>query len=191
MKLRRLVPHFVLLLATLAAAPAKSPPKIPTKMGYCVTVVDADGTLIGTVDVPLHKPDPAKLDEFKASLMNAVNLIGRTTNRPDVIKASASIQLIDNPIPPLRTPPSNPRPPRKNPRLNAAEPMAPGGDGCVTRCACGTPIYCSTTGPGLALPDPSTSATRRNPRDGPVGGPICGCEGPCGGCEKCMVVCPG
>lgn len=189
MKLRRFAPHFVLFLATIAAAPAQSPPKIPTKMGYCVTVVDADGKLIGTVDVPLHKPDPAKLDEFKASLMNAVNLIGRTTNRPDVIRASASIQLIDNPVPPLRTPPSNPRPPKKNPRLNSAEPLAGGGpDGCFTRCTCAAPIYCSTTEPGTAG-DPTTTAIRKNPR-GP-GGAICGCEGACGGCEKCMVVCSG
>lgn len=41
--------------------------------GYCVTYVTAG--VVNRVDVPFHKPDPAKLDELRGSLHNALELI--------------------------------------------------------------------------------------------------------------------
>ena len=44
--------------------------QIPQKMGYCVNF-DIDNALLGTVNVPLHKPNAYKLDELRGSLFMA------------------------------------------------------------------------------------------------------------------------
>lgn len=156
----------VLLCMFCSASPADKPtPRVPGQMGYCVVVTDPNGVLIGTVNVPLHKPNPANLDEFRSSLKNAINLIGRTTNRPDVIEASGTVELVDNPIPPLH----KPRPPRTNGPETIRKKK---GDPCSTTCFCATLNYNP-----IASEPPQTEA----------GGITCG--GPCSNCERCIVTC--
>ncbi len=51
--------------------------------GYCVTYLAAGNA--HRVDVPFHKPDPAKLDELRGSVQNALSLIA---NQLDVKAAT-------------------------------------------------------------------------------------------------------
>ena len=169
------------IVVTIWPQSQDKPPAIPSRMGYTVCVEDKNG-LVGIVNVPLHKPDSSKLDEFKASVSSAVTLVGRTNNRPDIINAAASIQLIDNPIPPLsRQHPRRRRPERAEPidiQGRVARKPPDGGHGsCHTVCVCSTVFYVTPTGDRL----PGTNGG---------GGIIGGCSGACGGCEKCTVSCP-
>lgn len=166
----------------LAFGPPAKAPAIPDGTGYCVTVVDRDDTVLGIVNVPFHKPDSRNLDEFKASLRNAVTLVARTTNRQDILDLIPTLDLIDNPIPPLH----GPRPPRHNPnglsRLTTSLDQIrknPGGGGvCTLVCVCATPIYGDEVGPAIQSADPVATGSK-----------IIGCGGACGPCEKCKVSC--
>ena len=144
-----------------------STPKIPAAMGYCVTVEDTTGKFIDVEYVPLHKPDPKKLEEFRGSIMSAVNHIGQRNSRLDIVRASGTVLLGEG-----------------DPATAQA-----GSGGCRTICSCASPVYC-TPASGPASSDPTTDAARKPPGD-PGGGTICGCSGACGTCEKCTVVCDG
>lgn len=160
----------VLIVTTAALAVAWTPmPKLPETVEV-VCVVDDDG-LVSMVSPNPFKPSEVGLNATMSNLKSAVNLAGRSTGRADVIEASSSIQLIDNPMPLDRKPV-----PRRNPNQ---------GDGCYTVCSCAKPIYCSTTGDVIA--DPGTEAVRKAPS--PPGGNLCGCGPGCGTCELCHVVC--
>lgn len=163
----------LVVLGLWAVAPT---PKIPTGMGYCVTVHDQDDNLVGVTFVPLHRPDPAKLDEFMGSVRNAVSLIGLRTGRQDIIGASAQIQLKDNPIPPLLIP----KQPRHRIRDSGAISTQGNDPTCHMVCVCGSPIY------GTPASDITTDSLRKRP--GPPTN-IIGCGGPCSTCEHCWLTC--
>lgn len=162
----------LLLCTTQSSAVDKAPP-VPTSTGYCVVITDVAGNLIGVTEVPFHKPDAAKLDEFRGSLMSAINLVGRSSGRADVVQASGSVELIDNPMPPLR----NPRP-RVPPATRDSTRHSPGGGGggCVSYCRCSSTMYGSKT----ILPEGGEPYTIEA---------IIGCGGSCGNCQHCVVIC--
>jgi len=148
----------------LAATPAPPPtPQIPKGLGYCVSVVDQDGMILGNVQVPFHQPDISNLDEFAGSLRNAIVLVGIQTGRPDVVDAAVIIDLVDNPLPPLRPHPRTKQPDTTRKRRRP----------CYSSCVCATVNWNPT-----AAEPPSTENVQS-------------CGGPCGGCELCQVVCPG
>ncbi len=172
LKYRRALPWTLaicLLGAWFLIAAQPHAPRIPKTTGYCVTVVDEAGEKIGVTYVPWHQPDPAKLEEFRTSVRNAITLIGVSTGRQGVVESALDVQLIDNPIPPLHQPPGT------TPILIEAF-RKKGGNGCTSVCVCASVRYGSRAAP-------VTSDAPIQPDE------IIGCGGPCGGCEVCTVTC--
>jgi hypothetical protein len=101
---------FCALLLALCVLPftlAGGKPELPIKglngtgIGYCVTVEDQDGTVLGMVDVPFHvvNPEqrkkhglpPLEMSEFDASIRNATALVvgaEKTTTPPKWVCAT-------------------------------------------------------------------------------------------------------
>ncbi|OGY92144.1 MAG: hypothetical protein A3B30_02180 [Candidatus Komeilibacteria bacterium RIFCSPLOWO2_01_FULL_52_15] len=147
-----------------ATAPSKNGPlQVPLGPGFNVCLEDADGKFVGMTYVFGVQPDPAKPGELKAAIRSASTYIGLTKNRPDVVRASGTVLLTNDPT------------------LDLA-----GGGECHTVCTCASPIICSPARTATSV-NPVTDAFRKNPN--PPGGSICGCSGACGTCEKCTVIC--
>lgn len=158
--MRQLVVLLIALLLFSALPAASSSPRIPTTMGYCVTVEGVTGITF----VPLHKPDANKMDELKASIGNAVKLIALTQGREDIIEASMSIDIVDNPLPPLHEKP-------REPRLKPSQDAVRRKPDCKTVCWCSKVYYGTGTSVGI--------------EQSGVGG----CSGPCESCFVCRVTC--
>lgn len=127
----------VAVLFAFAVIPTcASQPQIPRGLGYCVSAYAADGTFLGSESVPLHKPSPEKLEEFRASVMSALNYIGHRERRLDLVAASGTVIFTEDPTS-IDLP------------------------GCVSACGCASPLYCSST---AAVP--MSAGARKPPGDG-------------------------